>query len=108
MTPFLVYIYGTCLTFGRPFVRKPSDISVFLIDSAKTVEVLRELSEDCYCNLSVLNIEQTDFSHKACTPFSLYAWHVFHIWKAFCQETINNLVFFNRFCEEGGSGDRLQ
>ena len=29
MTPFLVYMYGTCLTFGKPFVRKPYNVSVF-------------------------------------------------------------------------------
>ena len=23
MTPLLVYMHGTCLTFGKPFVRKP-------------------------------------------------------------------------------------
>ena len=29
MPPFLVYTHGKCLTFGKPFVRKPYNVSVF-------------------------------------------------------------------------------
>ena len=54
-----------------------------LINSAKSVDVMIELPEDCYCNRSVLNTEQRDFSYKVCTPFGLYAWHMFDIWKTF-------------------------
>ena len=41
------------LTFGKLFVRKQYNVLVFLIISAKSVEVPTELSEDCYCDLSV-------------------------------------------------------
>ena len=59
MTSFLVYMHGRCLAFGKPFVRKPHDV-YFLLDSTKSVEVPIELSEDCYCNLSVpIQNEQT-------------------------------------------------
>ena len=105
--PVLVYMHGTCLTFGKPSDRKPLTTRYFLIDSAKSVEALIELSEDCYCNLSLLNTKQTDFNYKVSTLSSLYAWHVFDIWKTFWQETINNSVFFNRFCEKRGSADRI-
>ena len=53
MTPFLVYMQGMHLTFGKPFLRKQYNVLVFLTVSAKSVEVPTELSEDCYCNLSV-------------------------------------------------------
>ena len=53
MTPFLVYIHNAHLTFGKPFVRKQYNVLVFFIVSAKSVEVPIELSEDCYCNLSL-------------------------------------------------------
>ena len=53
MTPFLVYLHRTCLTFGKPLVRKPYNASVFLIDSEKSVEVLIELLEDWYFNQNV-------------------------------------------------------
>ena len=29
MMPFSVFMHGTCLTFGKPFVRKPYNTSVF-------------------------------------------------------------------------------
>ena len=51
--PFPVYTLGTCLAFGKSFVRKQYNISVFLIVCAKSVEVPIELSEDCYCDQSV-------------------------------------------------------
>ena len=53
MTPFLVYIHGTHLTFGKTFLRKQYNVLVSLTVSVKGVEVATELSEDCYCNLSV-------------------------------------------------------
>ena len=54
MTPFLVYMHGTCLTLGKPFVRKPYKALVYFWSiSLKSVEVPIELSEDCYCSLSV-------------------------------------------------------
>ena len=53
MTPFLVYMHGMYLTFGKPFVRKEYNILVFLILSTKTMEVSIELSEDYYCDLNV-------------------------------------------------------
>ena len=46
-------MHGTCLTFGKPFVKKQYNVLIFLIDSAKYMEVPIELSEDCYYNLSV-------------------------------------------------------
>ena len=51
MTPFLVHMPGTCLTFGNHL--SGNNILVFLINCAKSVKVSIELSEDCYCNLSV-------------------------------------------------------
>ena len=86
-------MYGTCFTFGNLSSGKNITTRYFLIDSVKSEEVLIELSDDCYCNLCVLNTEQTDFSYKICTLFSLYAWHVFDIWKTFCQETIRTRYF---------------
>ena len=53
MTPFLVYMHGTHLTCGKPFVRKQYKVWVFLIVSAESVEVTIEFLEDCYCNASV-------------------------------------------------------
>ena len=53
LAPFLVYIHGTCLTFGKPFVRKQLTSQYYSIVSAKSVELPIKLSEDCYCNLSV-------------------------------------------------------
>ena len=56
MIPFLVYtVYmrGTHLTFGKPFVRKQYNVLVFLIASAKSMKVPIELSEDCCRSLSV-------------------------------------------------------
>ena len=53
MTPFLVYMYGMRLTFGKPLIRKQYTSWPFLIISAKSVKVPIKLSEDCYCNLSV-------------------------------------------------------
>ena len=53
MMPFLVYIHGTPLTFGKPFFRKQYNVLVFFIASAKSVEMPIELSENCYYNLSV-------------------------------------------------------
>ena len=47
-------MHGTCLTFGKPFVRKQYKVLVFLIVSAESVEVPIELSEDCCCNLSAI------------------------------------------------------
>ena len=52
-TPFLVYIHGTRLTFGKPFVGKQCNVLVFLIVVTKGVEVPIKLSEDYYCDLSV-------------------------------------------------------
>ena len=46
MIPSLVYMHGTRLTFGKPFVRKQYNVLIFLIVSAKRMEVLIELSED--------------------------------------------------------------
>ena len=37
-----------------PFVRKLFNVLVFLIVSAKSKEVPIELSEDCYCSISML------------------------------------------------------
>ena len=53
MTHFLVWMHGTGLTFGKPFVRKQYKVVVFLIVSAKSMEVQIELSEGCYCNQGV-------------------------------------------------------
>ena len=44
-------MHGTRSTFGKPFVRKQYNGLVFLIASAMEVPI--ELSEDCYCDLSV-------------------------------------------------------
>ena len=52
-TPFLVYMHGTCLPIGKPFIRKQYDVLVFLINCAKSMEVPIELAEDYYCDLSV-------------------------------------------------------
>ena len=57
MTPFLVHMHGLSLTFGKPFVRKQYNVLVFLIDSAKSVKVPIELSEDCRYNLKCANTE---------------------------------------------------
>ena len=46
-------MHGTGLSFGKPFVRKQYNVSVFLIVPTKSVEVPTELSEDCYSDLSV-------------------------------------------------------
>ena len=48
-------MHGTRLTFRKAFVRKQYilNVLVFSIVSAKSVEVPIELSEDCYCDLSV-------------------------------------------------------
>ena len=46
-------MHGTGVTFGKPFVRKQYNVLAFLILLAKNVEVLTELSDDCYCDLSV-------------------------------------------------------
>ena len=54
LRPFSVCMYGTCLKFEKPFVRHHIISRYCLIDSAKSVEVPIELSEDCYCNLGVL------------------------------------------------------
>ena len=51
--PFLVYMHGTHLKSGKPFVQKQYSVLVFLVVSVKSVELLVELSEDCYCDLSV-------------------------------------------------------
>ena len=40
MTPFSVYMHGMCLTFGKPFIRKPLTPRIFSINSLKSVEVL--------------------------------------------------------------------
>ena len=53
MTPFVVYMHGTCLTFGNLLSGNNITSWYFLIHSAKRVEVPIELSEDCYGNLSV-------------------------------------------------------
>ena len=53
MMPFLVYMHGTRLTIGKPFIRKQYNALVFLVVSATIVEVPIEQSEDCYCDLSV-------------------------------------------------------
>ena len=53
MTPFLLYMHGTHLTFGKLLVRKRKNILVVLIVSAKSVEVPIELSDNHYCNLSL-------------------------------------------------------
>ena len=53
MMPFLVYMHGRHLTFGKLFVRKQYNILIFLIVSVKSVEVPIELSEDYCCSLSV-------------------------------------------------------
>ena len=45
MMPFLVYMYCTCLTFEKPFLRKQDNVLIFLIISAKSVEVPVELSK---------------------------------------------------------------
>ena len=52
-TPSLVYMHGTRLTFGKPFVRKQCNVLVYFIVSVKSAEVLIELSQDCYCDLNV-------------------------------------------------------
>ena len=52
-TAFLVYMPGTHLTFEKPFVKKQDNALVFLFVSAKSVKAPIELSDDCYCNLSV-------------------------------------------------------
>ena len=39
MTPFLVYMHGKSLTFGKPFVRKQYNVLIFLIVSVKSIEV---------------------------------------------------------------------
>ena len=52
-TPFLVYMHGSGLTFGSPFVRKQYNVLVSLIISAKSLEVPIELSDYCCCDLSV-------------------------------------------------------
>ena len=52
-TKLLVYVHGTRLTFGKPVARKPYNILVFVIVSVKSVKMPIELSEDCYCDLSV-------------------------------------------------------
>ena len=52
-TPSLAYMHGTRLTFGKSSVRKQYNVLVFLVASAKCVEVPIEISEDCYCDLSV-------------------------------------------------------
>ena len=44
---------ATRLTFGKPFVKKQYNVLVFLIVSARGVEVPVGLSEDCYFDLSV-------------------------------------------------------
>ena len=60
MEPFLAYMYGTHLIIGKPFVRKQYNVLIFLTVSAKSMEVLIELSEDCCCNLSLpISNEQT-------------------------------------------------
>ena len=46
-------MHGTRLTFGKPFARKQYNVLVFLIVSAKSMEVPIELSENCYCDPSV-------------------------------------------------------
>ena len=48
-------MYATHLTFHiwKTFCQKKYNVLIFLIVSAKSMEVLIELSEDCYCNPSV-------------------------------------------------------
>ena len=47
-TPFLVYMHGTHLTFGKQY-----NVLVFFIVSTKSVEVPIGLSEYCYCDINV-------------------------------------------------------
>ena len=48
VAPFLVYMHGTRLTFGKPLSENNVTSRYFLIVSAKSVEVPIELSEDSY------------------------------------------------------------
>ena len=60
VTPFLVYVHGTRLTFGKPFSENNITSWYFLIVAAKSVEIPIELSEDCYYKLGTpISNEQT-------------------------------------------------
>ena len=50
-TSSLVYMHGTRLTVGKPFVRKQYNVLVCLIVSVRSMEVPVELSYDYYCDL---------------------------------------------------------
>ena len=60
VTPLLVYMHGTCLIILENLLSGHNISWYLLIDCAKSMEVPIELSEDCYCNLSVpISNEQT-------------------------------------------------
>ena len=59
MTPFAWHVFN----IWKTFCQETYNVLAFLIDSAKSVEVPIELSEDCYCNLNVPILGAwTDFS----------------------------------------------